>query len=157
MQYKGNVLCALPNPFGSTSVMLCMWMYFCKFIRNTISFLIICSMFFFQVASSCLTSLYILDSQSMVELLNTFIGLHSNSSLTSNLQFELSHILEGDVKAQIKEKIINSVKIVLKTVVLVYACFVGKFKSFFYIIQGFLCIKFIHIEYKLKFMCSFKG
>lgn len=77
-----------------------------------------------EVASSCLTSLYILDSQTMVELLNTFISLHSNSSLKSTLQFELQHILEGDVKAQIKEKIVNAVKIVLKTVVLVYACFV---------------------------------
>ncbi|CAH0687690.1 unnamed protein product [Spodoptera exigua] len=77
-----------------------------------------------EVACSCLVSLYLLDSQSMVELLNTLIGLHSNSSLKSTLQFDLSQILEGDVKAQIKDKIVNGVKIVLKTVVLVYSCFV---------------------------------
>ncbi|XP_013149186.1 PREDICTED: conserved oligomeric Golgi complex subunit 1 [Papilio polytes] len=77
-----------------------------------------------SVASSCLVSLYLLDSQTMVELLNTLIGLHSDSSLRSTLQFDLTHILEGDVKAQIKKKIVNGVKIVLKTVVLVYACFV---------------------------------
>ncbi|KPJ16411.1 Conserved oligomeric Golgi complex subunit 1 [Papilio machaon] len=77
-----------------------------------------------SVASSCLVSLYLLDSQTMVELLNTLIGLHSDSSLRSTLQFDLTHILDGDVKAQIKKKIINGVKIVLKTVVLVYACFV---------------------------------
>ncbi|XP_026741039.1 conserved oligomeric Golgi complex subunit 1 [Trichoplusia ni] len=77
-----------------------------------------------EVACSCLVSLYLLDSQSMVELLNTLIGLHSNSSLKSTLQYDLAQILEGDVKAQIKEKIVNGVKIVLKTVVLVYSCFV---------------------------------
>lgn len=77
-----------------------------------------------EVACSCLVSLYLLDSQSMVELLNTLIGLHSNSSLKSTLQFDLAQILEGDVKAQIKDKIVNGVKIVLKTVVLVYSCFV---------------------------------
>ncbi|KAJ8718628.1 hypothetical protein PYW08_002865 [Mythimna loreyi] len=77
-----------------------------------------------EVACSCLVSLYLLDSQSMVELLNTLIGLHSNSSLKSTLQFDLAQILEGDIKAQIKDKIVNGVKIVLKTVVLVYACFV---------------------------------
>lgn len=77
-----------------------------------------------EVACSCLISLYLLDSQTMVELLNTLIGLHSNSSLKSTLQFDLAQILEGDVKAQIKEKIVNGVKIVLKTVVLVYSCFV---------------------------------
>lgn len=66
----------------------------------------------------------------MVELLNTLIGLHSNSSLRSTLQFDLAHILEGDVKAQIKDKIVNGVKIVLKTVVLVYSCFVSKLDLF---------------------------
>uniref|UniRef100_A0A2A4JFR1 Conserved oligomeric Golgi complex subunit 1 n=1 Tax=Heliothis virescens TaxID=7102 RepID=A0A2A4JFR1_HELVI len=77
-----------------------------------------------EVACSCLVSLYLLDSQSMVELLNTLIDLHSNSSLKSTLQFDLAQILDGDIKAQIKDKIVNGVKIVLKTVVLVYACFV---------------------------------
>ncbi|XP_053611473.1 conserved oligomeric Golgi complex subunit 1 isoform X2 [Plodia interpunctella] len=77
-----------------------------------------------EVASSCLVSLYLLDSQTMVELLNTLISLQSNSSLKSTLEFDLTKILEGDVKAQIKDKIVNGVKIVLKTVVLVYACFV---------------------------------
>lgn len=62
----------------------------------------------------------------MVELLNTLITLHSNNSLKATLQFDLAKILEGDVKAQIKEKIVNGVKNVLKTVVLVYACFVGE-------------------------------
>ncbi|XP_068622543.1 conserved oligomeric Golgi complex subunit 1 [Battus philenor] len=76
------------------------------------------------VASSCLVSLYLLDSQTMIELLNTFIALHSDSSLKSTLQFDLPQMLEGDVKAQIKKKIVNAVKIVLKTVILVYACFV---------------------------------
>ncbi|CAH2049220.1 unnamed protein product, partial [Iphiclides podalirius] len=78
-----------------------------------------------QVACSCLVSLYLLDSQTMVELLNTLIGLHSDTSLKSTLQFDLAQILDGDVKAQIKKKIVNGVKIVLKTVVLVYACFVN--------------------------------
>ncbi|CAG4940110.1 unnamed protein product [Parnassius apollo] len=77
------------------------------------------------VACSCLVSLYLLDSQTMVELLNTLIGLHSDSSLKSTLQFDLAQILGGDVKTQIKKKIVNGVKIVLKTVVLVYACFVN--------------------------------
>ncbi|CAH2087581.1 unnamed protein product [Euphydryas editha] len=77
-----------------------------------------------EVACSCLVGLYLLDSQTMVQLLNTLIGLHSNSSLKSTLQFDLAQILEGDVKAQIKKKIVNGVKIVLKTVELVYACFV---------------------------------
>ncbi|XP_026325897.1 conserved oligomeric Golgi complex subunit 1 isoform X2 [Hyposmocoma kahamanoa] len=77
-----------------------------------------------EVACSCLVSLYLLDSQTMVELLNSLIALQSNSSLNSTLQFDLSNILEGDIKAKIKEKIVNGVKIVLKTVVLVYACFV---------------------------------
>ncbi|CAB3244809.1 unnamed protein product [Arctia plantaginis] len=77
-----------------------------------------------EVACSCLISLYLLDSQTMVELLNTLIGLHSNSSLKSTLQFDLAQILEGDVKAQIKDKIVSGVKIVLKTVVLVYSCFI---------------------------------
>ncbi|CAG9565917.1 unnamed protein product [Danaus chrysippus] len=76
-----------------------------------------------EVSCSCLVGLYLLDSQSMVELLNTLIDLHSNTSLKLTLQFDLAQILE-DVKAQIKKKIINSVKIVMKTVVLVYACFV---------------------------------
>lgn len=62
----------------------------------------------------------------MVELLNTLIGLQSHSSLKSTLKFDLANMLEGDLKAQIREKIVNGVKIVLKTVVLVYACFVGK-------------------------------
>nr|XP_049702682.1 conserved oligomeric Golgi complex subunit 1-like [Helicoverpa armigera] len=79
-----------------------------------------------EVACSCLVSLYLLDSQSMVELLNTLIDLHSNSSLKSTLQFDLAQILDGDIKAQIKDKIVNGVKIVLKTVVLVYSCFVDK-------------------------------
>lgn len=79
-----------------------------------------------EVACSCLISLYLLDSQTLVELLNTLIGLHSNSSLSSTLHFDLAQILEGDVKAQIKDKIVNGVKIVLKTVVLVYSCFVDK-------------------------------
>ncbi|XP_059060925.1 conserved oligomeric Golgi complex subunit 1 [Achroia grisella] len=77
-----------------------------------------------EVACSCLISLYLLDSQSMVELLNTLISLQSNSSLKSTLEFDLTRLLEGDIKARIKEKIVNGVKIVLKTVVLVYACFV---------------------------------
>ncbi|XP_050350147.1 conserved oligomeric Golgi complex subunit 1 isoform X2 [Nymphalis io] len=77
-----------------------------------------------SVACSCLVGLYLLDSQTMVQLLNTLIGVHSNNSLKSTLQFDLAKILEGDVKAQIKKKIINGVKIVLKTVELVYACFV---------------------------------
>ncbi|XP_004925637.1 conserved oligomeric Golgi complex subunit 1 [Bombyx mori] len=77
-----------------------------------------------EIACSCLVSLYLLDSQTMVELLNTLITLHSNNSLKATLQFDLAKILEGDVKAQIKEKIVNGVKNVLKTVVLVYACFV---------------------------------
>ncbi|XP_030023719.2 conserved oligomeric Golgi complex subunit 1 [Manduca sexta] len=77
-----------------------------------------------EVACSCLVSLYLLDSQTMVELLDTLITLHSNNSLKSTLQFDLAKILEGDVKAQIKDKIVNGVKNVLKTVVLVYACFV---------------------------------
>ncbi|XP_028161086.1 conserved oligomeric Golgi complex subunit 1 isoform X4 [Ostrinia furnacalis] len=77
-----------------------------------------------EVACSCLVSLYLLDSQSLVELLNTLISLQSHSSLKSTLRFDLANILEGDVKAQIREKIVNGVKIVLKTVVLVYACFV---------------------------------
>lgn len=63
----------------------------------------------------------------MVELLNTLIGLNSNSSLKSTLEFDLTQILEGDIKAQIKEKIVNRVKIVLKTVILVHSCFVGEF------------------------------
>ncbi|XP_072937856.1 conserved oligomeric Golgi complex subunit 1 isoform X2 [Epargyreus clarus] len=77
-----------------------------------------------EVACSCLIGLYLLDSQTLVQLLNTLIGQHSNSSLKSTLQFDLAKILEGDVKAQIKRKIVNGVKIVLKTVELVYACFV---------------------------------
>ncbi|XP_049871581.1 conserved oligomeric Golgi complex subunit 1 isoform X2 [Pectinophora gossypiella] len=77
-----------------------------------------------EAASSCLISLYLIDSQTMVELLNSLIALQSNSSLKSTLQFDLTKIIEGDVKAKIKEKIVNGVKIVLKTVVLVYACFV---------------------------------
>ncbi|KAM3965418.1 conserved oligomeric Golgi complex subunit 1 isoform 2-T2 [Aphomia sociella] len=77
-----------------------------------------------EVACSCLVSLYLLDSQTMVELLNILISLQSNSSLKSTLEFDLTRMLEGDVKARIKEKIVNGVKIVLKTVVLVYACFV---------------------------------
>nr|XP_026493363.1 conserved oligomeric Golgi complex subunit 1 [Vanessa tameamea] len=77
-----------------------------------------------SVACSCLVGLYLLDSQTMVQLLNTLIGVHSNNSLKSTLQFDLAQILEGDVKAQIKKKIVNGVKIVLKTVELVYACFV---------------------------------
>ncbi|KAJ0175018.1 hypothetical protein K1T71_009159 [Dendrolimus kikuchii] len=77
-----------------------------------------------EIACSCLISLYLLDSQTMVELLNTLIGLNSNSSLKSTLEFDLAQILEGDVKAQIKDKIVNGVKIVLKTVVLVHSCFV---------------------------------
>ncbi|XP_047532593.1 conserved oligomeric Golgi complex subunit 1 isoform X1 [Vanessa atalanta] len=77
-----------------------------------------------SVACSCLVGLYLLDSQTMVQLLNTLIGVHSNNSLKTTLQFDLAKILEGDVKAQIKKKIVNGVKIVLKTVELVYACFV---------------------------------
>ncbi|KAL4717039.1 hypothetical protein ACJJTC_016926 [Scirpophaga incertulas] len=77
-----------------------------------------------EVACSCLVSLYLLDSQSMVELLITLIRLQSHSSLKTTLEYDLAHILDGDVKAQIREKIVNAVKIVLKTVVLVYACFV---------------------------------
>ncbi|CAH0718180.1 unnamed protein product, partial [Brenthis ino] len=77
-----------------------------------------------EVACSCLVGLYLLDSQTMVQLLTTLIDLHSNSSLKSTLQFDLAQILDGDVKAQIKKKIVNGVKIVLKTVELVYACFV---------------------------------
>ncbi|KAJ2949499.1 hypothetical protein O0L34_g15422 [Tuta absoluta] len=77
-----------------------------------------------EVACSCLISLYLLDSQTMVELLNSLIALQSNSSLNATLRFDLTKLLEGDVKAKIKEKIVNGVKIVLKTVVLVYACFV---------------------------------
>ena len=79
----------------------------------------------FQVACSCLIGLYLLDSQTMMQLLNTLIDLHSNSSLKTTLQFDLAQILDGDVKAQIKNKIVNGVKIVMKTVELVFACFVG--------------------------------
>ncbi|XP_045500873.1 conserved oligomeric Golgi complex subunit 1 isoform X1 [Colias croceus] len=77
-----------------------------------------------EVACSCLIGLYLLDSRSMVELLNTLINLHSNNSLKSTLQFNLQKILEGDVKAQIKNKIVNGVKIVMKTIELIYSCFV---------------------------------
>ncbi|XP_038222006.1 conserved oligomeric Golgi complex subunit 1 isoform X2 [Zerene cesonia] len=77
-----------------------------------------------EVACSCLVGLYLLDSRSMVELLNTLINLHSNNSLKTTLQFDLQKILEGDVKAQIKNKIVNGVKIVMKTIELIYACFV---------------------------------
>ncbi|XP_041980829.1 conserved oligomeric Golgi complex subunit 1 [Aricia agestis] len=77
-----------------------------------------------EVSCSCLIALYILDSQTMVQLLNTLIEVHSNTSLKNTLQFDLDQILDGDVKAQIKKKIVNGVKIVLKTVELVHACFV---------------------------------
>ncbi|CAG9791018.1 unnamed protein product [Diatraea saccharalis] len=77
-----------------------------------------------EAACSCLVSLYLLDTQTLVELLNSLISLQSHSSLKSTLQFDLSRILEGDMKVQIREKIVNGVKIVLKTVILVYACFV---------------------------------
>lgn len=63
----------------------------------------------------------------MMELLNILINLHSNNSLITMLHFDLHKILEGDVKAQIKTKIANGVKIVMKTVELIYACFVGEF------------------------------
>ncbi|XP_034833206.1 conserved oligomeric Golgi complex subunit 1 isoform X1 [Maniola hyperantus] len=79
-----------------------------------------------EVACSCLVGLYLLDPQPIVQLLNTLIDVHSNTSLKATLQFDLAQILEGDVKAQIKKKIVNGVKIVLKTVELVYACFVEK-------------------------------
>ncbi|CAH2264178.1 jg21718 [Pararge aegeria aegeria] len=77
-----------------------------------------------EIACSCLVGLYLLDPQPIVQLLNTLIDVHSNTSLKTTLQFDLAQILEGDVKAQIKKKIVNGVKIVLKTVELVYACFV---------------------------------
>lgn len=79
-----------------------------------------------EVACSSLISLYILDSKNMVELLNTLIGLHSNNSLKNTLHFDLTDIIGNDVKLQIKEKIVNSVKVVLETVQLVYACFIGQ-------------------------------
>lgn len=93
----------------------------------------------FQVACSCLVSLFILDSKNMVELLNTLISLHSNTSLKNTLQFDLSHIIEGDVREQIKDKIVNSVKIVLKTVELVYSCFVGEFCFNFIVLFEVYC------------------
>ncbi|VVD04236.1 unnamed protein product [Leptidea sinapis] len=77
-----------------------------------------------EVASSCLVCLYLLNSKSMEELLNTLILLHSNTCLQSTLGFDLAKILEGDVKAQIKNKIVNGVKIVIRTVGLIFACFV---------------------------------
>ncbi|CAH4021526.1 unnamed protein product [Pieris brassicae] len=77
-----------------------------------------------EIACSCLLGLYLLDAKSMVDLLNTLINLHSNNSLKTTLQFDLHKILEGDVKAQIKRKIVDGVKIVMKTVELIYACFV---------------------------------
>ncbi|XP_047505586.1 conserved oligomeric Golgi complex subunit 1 isoform X1 [Pieris napi] len=77
-----------------------------------------------EIACSCLLGLYLLDSKPMVDLLNTLINLHSNNSLKTTLQFDLHKILEGDVKAQIKRKIVDGVKIVMKTVELIYACFV---------------------------------
>ncbi|KAG7300366.1 hypothetical protein JYU34_015967 [Plutella xylostella] len=77
-----------------------------------------------EVACSCLVSLYLLDCQSMSELLETLIALTSTSSLKSTLSFDLTKLIKGDIKAEIKEKIVNAVKIVMKTVVLVYACFV---------------------------------
>ncbi|CAK1542071.1 unnamed protein product [Leptosia nina] len=77
-----------------------------------------------EVACSCLVGLYLLDSQVMVDLLNILTNLHSRNSLTTALQFDLHKILDGDVKAQIKNKIVSGVRIVIKTIELIYACFV---------------------------------
>lgn len=96
------------------------------------------------MACSCLIGLYILDSQSIVQLLNTFIELHSNTGLKSTLQFDLAQILDGDIKAQIKKKIVNGVKIVMKTVELVYACFVGKLLIDTNVIYAQICLSRFH-------------
>ncbi|GBP42268.1 Conserved oligomeric Golgi complex subunit 1 [Eumeta japonica] len=58
-----------------------------------------------QVACSCLVSIYLLDTKSMVELLNTLIGLHSSGSLKSTLHFDLCGALGAENGGLVVQKL----------------------------------------------------
>lgn len=79
-----------------------------------------------EVATACLVSLYLLDiSKNLVHLLTTFIKLHSTRSLTETLALNFTDkTVSGDIKESIKRSVVNSVKIILKTIELVHLCFV---------------------------------
>lgn len=80
-----------------------------------------------QVAASCLASLYLLDrNKSLVDLMNLFITLHSTNSLSSILNKSVDKsISAGNIKEDINERICSCVKVILKTLKLLYSCFAG--------------------------------
>ncbi|XP_077285112.1 conserved oligomeric Golgi complex subunit 1 isoform X2 [Arctopsyche grandis] len=79
-----------------------------------------------EVAASCLASLYLLDrNKSLVDLMKTFITLHSTNSLSTILNKSVeSSISAGNIKDDIKDRICACVKVIIRTLELLYSCFV---------------------------------
>lgn len=73
--------------------------------------------FFLQDASSCLSTLVLLEGINSLELLNTLLNLRTQA---------LKNVLQSDGHDSVKVRVCTSLKLLIHTILLLHACFLGK-------------------------------